>query len=104
MFWTYHLHWSHHNSFFELTLCDTNLFSTIIDNKIKYLLANIDDKYAKHVAKQDVKYSDQNAKFDTKFENKFQILSLWIKEYSSKFSSNIDDQDKKIFSFTTSYN
>ena len=69
--------------------------------------SNFDDKHDK----QDVNFketieeiiAEQDAKFDAKFENKLQTLSLQIKEDSTKSSSKLDAQDKKLSSFKTSY-
>ena len=45
--------------------------------------------------------ADQDATLYAKFEKQLQILSLRIKEDSTKFSLKLDAQDKKISSFTT---
>ena len=82
-------------------------FYTKTINTIKYLPANFDDDHAKQDAKSketiEETISEQDAKFYEKFEKKLQNLSLQIKEYSTKFSSKIYDQDKFFSSFTTSY-
>ena len=74
---------------------------TDFSTTIKYLLNNFDDKFKEYLKET---IADQNAKFDEKSEKQIQTLSLHIKEYYTKFSLKLDDQDNKISFLTGSYN
>ena len=64
---------------------------------IKDLLSKFKYKFKEYLKET---ISDQYAKFYAKFEKQIHTLSLQIKDISLKH----DDQDKKISSFTESYN
>ena len=48
-------------------------------------------------------FLEQDTKFDENVEKQIQTLSLQIQEDNVKISSKLDDQYKKISSFTESY-
>ena len=78
-------------------------FYTIVSNTIKDLLAKFDDKHAKQDTNFKETIADQDEKFYARSVKQLYTLSLHTKEYSTKFSLKLDDQEKNP-SFTTSYN
>ena len=67
----------------------------------KDLLYNFDDKFKEYL-KETIAYQDMKSAKD--FEKHIQILSLRIKEYSTKFSLKLNDQENNTSFFTESYN
>ena len=82
-------------------LNSTYMTQTDFAATIKDLLENFDNKF-KVSLKETI--ADQDAIFDAKSEKQLQTLEIYIKEYSTKFSLKIYDQDNKVSSFTASHN
>ena len=75
-------------------------FSTTIEK----LLSSFKDNNVKQYEKSKEIITKQDTNVDAKFEKQLHTSSPQIKEDNKKISSTLDEQDRKIYYFTISYN